>query len=398
MWYFSHMPDATQLERALILADDLAALTPDERVDYYKAVCESAGLNPVTKPFTYLTLDGKYVLYATRACTDQLRKLHNISVVELTKEVMMGLVYVVVKISDKTGRTDIATGAVAIEGIKGDALANAFMKAETKAKRRATLSICGLGMLDESELETLPPMALITPPAGPPQPIPQATTAPAVNQAPAPPEVAKPTTGLFPPMPPVDSDLKAALAAVANATPEAILATVARFADKQVVALKETPVQLAPPVPPPAPKPAPAPMSPPPVPQSPAPSVAPAPSAAPAPPVAPAQQAAPVQAAPAAAAVPPPVATGPAPTGADAPATPAEYQVFIGQRAAKVVRDKLAPAGLKFPGDVMKIYLLKKSGFDALKKISAATFERLIGELENATPADAVKLVTEGAK
>jgi hypothetical protein len=30
------------------------------------------------------------------------------------------------------------------------------MKAETKAKRRVTLSIVGLGMLDESELETIP--------------------------------------------------------------------------------------------------------------------------------------------------------------------------------------------------------------------------------------------------
>ena len=30
------------------------------------------------------------------------------------------------------------------------------MKAETKAKRRVTLSICGLGMLDETEVETIP--------------------------------------------------------------------------------------------------------------------------------------------------------------------------------------------------------------------------------------------------
>jgi hypothetical protein len=34
-------------------------------------------------------------------------------------------------------------------------LANAFMKAETKAKRRVTLSICGLGFLDESEIESI---------------------------------------------------------------------------------------------------------------------------------------------------------------------------------------------------------------------------------------------------
>lgn len=383
------MPDVTQLERSLILADDLAALTPDERVAYYKAVCESAGLNPVTKPFTYLTLDGKYVLYATRACTDQLRKLHVISVVEMTKEVTLGLVYVVIKISDKTGRTDVASGAVSIDGLKGDALANAFMKAETKAKRRATLSICGLGMLDESELETLPPMALITPPAGPSAPIPQATTAPAVNQAAAPP-VTQPTTGLFPPAPPVDPSLKAALATIAGAAPEAILAAVAP--------------PVAPPTPPPAPKPAPAPMSPPPVPQTTGPAISPAPVPPPPPatPV-PAQVTTPPQPAivPATAvpnpATPPPVAA--APTGDDAPATAAEYQVFIGQRSAKIVRDKLAPAGLKNPGDVMKLYLLKQSGKTMLKQISAATFERLIVELEKATPADAVKLVTpEGTK
>jgi hypothetical protein len=41
---------------------------------------------------------------------------------------------------------------VNIEGLKGEALANALMKAETKAKRRATLSAVGLGMMDESEI------------------------------------------------------------------------------------------------------------------------------------------------------------------------------------------------------------------------------------------------------
>ena len=30
------------------------------------------------------------------------------------------------------------------------------MKAETKAKRRATLSLCGLGLLDESEVDSIP--------------------------------------------------------------------------------------------------------------------------------------------------------------------------------------------------------------------------------------------------
>ncbi|MEK9723282.1 MAG: hypothetical protein VW405_07335 [Rhodospirillaceae bacterium] len=66
-------------------------------------------------------------------------------------------VFVVTAIAaDKTGRTDAATGAVAIGNLTGESLANALMKAETKAKRRVTLSLCGLGMLDESEVETIP--------------------------------------------------------------------------------------------------------------------------------------------------------------------------------------------------------------------------------------------------
>ena len=40
-----------------------------------------------------------------------------------------------------------------------------MMKAETKAKRRVTLSICGLGMLDETEVETIPHAYPVPPPA-----------------------------------------------------------------------------------------------------------------------------------------------------------------------------------------------------------------------------------------
>lgn len=37
-----------------------------------------------------------------------------------------------------------------------------MMKAETKAKRRVTLSICGLGMFDESEMESVPSSGVMT--------------------------------------------------------------------------------------------------------------------------------------------------------------------------------------------------------------------------------------------
>jgi hypothetical protein len=53
-------------------------------------------------------------------------------------------------------RQDESTGVVALAGLRGEALANARMKAETKAKRRVTLSLCGLGWLDETEVEDVP--------------------------------------------------------------------------------------------------------------------------------------------------------------------------------------------------------------------------------------------------
>lgn len=151
----SQVANSDIIENVLVKGD-LSRLTPQERTQYYLKVCESVGLNPLTKPMEYITLNGKMVLYALRACTDQLRAIHNVSVVSLDESEREGVFIVTAKMQNGLGRTDMAKGAVTITGLKGDNLANALMKAETKAKRRATLSLCGLGMLDETEIETIP--------------------------------------------------------------------------------------------------------------------------------------------------------------------------------------------------------------------------------------------------
>lgn len=155
----SAVANYTGIMESVLIKGDLSKLTADERSTYYMRVCESVGLNPLTKPFEYLALNGKLVLYALRACTDQLRGIHNVSVLDLTEAERDGVFIVTAKVRNGEGRTDMAKGAVTIGGLKGDALANAIMKAETKAKRRATLSLCGLGFLDETELETIPSLA-----------------------------------------------------------------------------------------------------------------------------------------------------------------------------------------------------------------------------------------------
>ena len=136
--------------------NDLNKLTPDQRTQLYGAVCRSVGLNPLTQPFQYITLNGKLTLYAAKGATDQLRKINGISITKIEKEIVGDVLMVTAYAQDKTGRMDSDIGAVALGRLQGDALANAHMKAITKAKRRVTLSIAGLGFLDESEVETIP--------------------------------------------------------------------------------------------------------------------------------------------------------------------------------------------------------------------------------------------------
>ena len=148
---------ASVVMEQVILKGDLSHLSSDQRTKYYMMVCQSIGINPLTKPFEYIKLNGKEVLYALKACTDQLRFTRGISTEVVSQIESNNLLVVHVRVRDADGRSDEDIGVVSLsEAMVGDARANAMMKAVTKAKRRATLSLCGLGMLDETELETIP--------------------------------------------------------------------------------------------------------------------------------------------------------------------------------------------------------------------------------------------------
>lgn len=157
----SQVPQA--LAEKVLLGGDLSQLTPAERLTYYNAVCNSLSLNPLTRPFEYLALNGKLTLYARKDCTDQLRREHGVSVEISSREVVDGVFVVTAQAKDMTERTDESIGAVPLPTSPIDK-ANAMMKAETKAKRRVTLSICGLGMMDETEIETVEGAHPIPPP------------------------------------------------------------------------------------------------------------------------------------------------------------------------------------------------------------------------------------------
>jgi hypothetical protein len=141
----------------LIIKGDLAKLTAEQRATYYVSVCKSLGLNELTKPFDYITLSGKLTLYANRTCADQLRKINGISLEIASQKIINDILTVHVKARDRDGREDEDIGAVPFsDTLRGEARANQILKAVTKAKRRVTLSISGLGWFEDAEVDERP--------------------------------------------------------------------------------------------------------------------------------------------------------------------------------------------------------------------------------------------------
>jgi hypothetical protein len=147
----AEQPTPATVEDVLIRGD-LSQLTEAQRNEYYMRVCQSLGLNYLTRPFDYLTLSGKLILYAKRDCADQLRKINGISIQVVGQTIEGGLITVHARATDKSGRSDEDFGVVPYKNTGNEFAANAMMKAVTKAKRRVTLSISGLGLLDETEI------------------------------------------------------------------------------------------------------------------------------------------------------------------------------------------------------------------------------------------------------
>lgn len=162
------VPLPPEILEHVVTTGDLSKLNPQQRLQYYMAQCDAAGVDPRTRPFEYITLQGKLTLYARKECAAQLASKHGIRCEVTDQRTEHDVRIVTVRATARDGRGTDEIGCVPIKGLQGEALANALMKAVTKAKRRATLAVCGLGTMDESELEGIPGAA--TQPAAPSQP------------------------------------------------------------------------------------------------------------------------------------------------------------------------------------------------------------------------------------
>ncbi len=132
---------------------DLYILEPHERVRYYRHLCAKLGLDPAFAPIQFVELDGKLRPYVNRAGAEMLRAKHGVSTAILKSEIQGNLFVVLVRATTPDGRSEESVAVADLRDKRGNDLGNACLFAETKAKRRATLSLLGLGyFLDETEV------------------------------------------------------------------------------------------------------------------------------------------------------------------------------------------------------------------------------------------------------
>ena len=167
----------------LVTRGDFHLMTDEERADYYVSLSKSLELDPLTRPFEWLQQNvkvrengkdvwqDKWTLYALKSCSDQLMIKHGISITSFKREIENDIIIVTVEGEDRTGRKGIEIGAIPVmktnwvgqKGSKkkvqekriGEDMANAWMATSTKAKRRLILSMAGLSIPDETEIDSI---------------------------------------------------------------------------------------------------------------------------------------------------------------------------------------------------------------------------------------------------
>lgn len=152
----------------IVMTGDISALTDPQRAQYLVYRCKMVGIDPAGMPFNLISQkqrDGssKLVIYANKECSAQLANNRKLSAVCVKEEMVDGGIYKVTYRVEEGDRKTEDCGTVSLmywdkdgspkgwKRLEGEGLSNAIMKCHTKAKRRAILTHCGLGMNDESE-------------------------------------------------------------------------------------------------------------------------------------------------------------------------------------------------------------------------------------------------------
>lgn len=139
-------------QRAL-MRGDLRGLDKDQIASVVATMTERMGVSPALAPIDIIpTREGKLVLYINARGAAELRKRHGISIDSLEPiKTDPDVVVLRCVVSDPDGKRDSAIGACEYDPARPGTIARAWMVAETRAKRRATMSAVGIFLEAESD-------------------------------------------------------------------------------------------------------------------------------------------------------------------------------------------------------------------------------------------------------
>jgi hypothetical protein len=145
----------------LVIKHDLSKLTAEELEQYKRDVSEFIGLDPDLNGLDTIYMPNEsgqgqaLVLYARRGTAEILREINGIEIDSLTNTEVRGSIVFTATGHNKQKRHEIATGSKYIANVNGKQLDDAIMTASTRALRRLTMQFTKLGILDQSEVESV---------------------------------------------------------------------------------------------------------------------------------------------------------------------------------------------------------------------------------------------------
>lgn len=148
-------------KKNLVIQHDLSKLTEIQVAEYLRDVSAFIGLDPDLNGLDTIWMDNEngpgrsLVVYARRGTAEILRENMGIQVSSLDNKEVNGSIVFTAAGKNKDGRQEIATGSKFIGGLTGKTHDNAIMTASTRALRRLTMQFTKLGILDESEIESV---------------------------------------------------------------------------------------------------------------------------------------------------------------------------------------------------------------------------------------------------
>ena len=137
-------------------------LTDPEKKDMYNKMCQVYNVPVDIAPLDFVQIKDKATkkvfaefLYANSTCTKYIMARDGLSSRVVRRDIDANDAVFIVEVS-KGDRSVEGVGAKSLKGAAYDTRTNSIMHAHTKAERRAVLTYSGMGILDESEISSIP--------------------------------------------------------------------------------------------------------------------------------------------------------------------------------------------------------------------------------------------------